>query len=248
MDRRVTEREFCLVSEVVFCSTSVDRHGDRLTKRALESVRDQILSDPDKRILRHKHDEAVANGEILDVYLEENDGIWYLKGEVGIFEGREEVKEQILSGELGGLSLTFRQYEGTTEEEWETERVSAKLRLEGAYREDLRERLKTVAPEFAVVIQKSATAPAIFEFATDNAELLGDILTYSFIWWLSKRSDGIAIEAPVVEFPKIDVTIDFSLIENRVRIGDVEEREAVPEEVREEITDEILAELEENDE
>ena len=252
---RVTDRDFCAVRTARLSSTGVDRHGDRIPLPELQRFKRQIEETPELRLTRLDHQYDRISGEILDVWIEEDEDesedIHYLSAEIGIFEGNEHIVGKIESGELSGMSLSIAVYENCESEDWDDLSPNLQVGVDGHYREELNHFLKRSGNPYRIQIQKSVEGDAIFEFAVVNKESILQLLSVVMIWLLNRKYEGVSVEFPDLNLIKVENNIDIESVFNRVvesdEVPDIDGSELTEEEeqeVKKRIVEELADELE----
>jgi len=228
---RVTDRNFCATREIIFSSTGVDRHGDRLPLSELRQLKSQIENHPEKRYITLRHNSDDVAGEMIDVWIKEDEeeDLHYLCAEIGIYEGNEEVVGLIESGELGGFSIAGHLYENCDAEYWESRTPNVRITADGHDRKSLNPILRESGEEYRIEVQKSLGAEAIFEFATENWDTIENILTVVALWYINRTGEGIEI-SPTISIVSSEVTIDvdslIKRVEKKVEAEDIEDGDA----------------------
>lgn len=240
---RATDREFCEVCTAIISSTGVDKHGDRIHPDALRSIKNQIENEPEKRFMYLYHNKDTPTGEIIDVWIEEDDDdTHYLHAEIGIYEGHENVVEKVESGELSGMSIGFYVYENCNEDYWESRAPNLKITVDGNDRRSLNGVLNESGEAYRIEVQKSGDAAAIFDFAIQNWGTIQKLVILVVIWAINREGDGFEF-SPTINLVNPEVTIDVdSLVKTVVTELDSEKVddeniEDVKEIVNEEIKD-----------
>lgn len=252
---RVTGRDFCVVKTARLSSTGVDHHGDRFPLSALRHYKEQLEQNPELRLLRLEHQNDEITGEIVDIWIEEDDDedLHYLSGVIGIFEGKEHIAEKIESGELSGMSLSVAIYENCESEDWDNLSPNVQLGVEAHYRDELNTFLSRSGKPYRIQVQKSVEGDAIFEFAVANRESILELLSIVMIWLVNRRYEGLNVDFPDLNLVKVenDVDVDIESVFNRVieseKVPNIEESELTEDEeqkVKERIVKELADELE----
>lgn len=250
---RVTDRDFCAVRIARLSSTGVDRHGDRIPLSELRRIKRQIENKPELRLTRLDHQYDRISGEILDVWIEEDEeeDIHYLSAKIGIFEGNENIVEKIESGELGGMSLSIAVYENCEREDWDKLSPNVQVGVDGHDREELNSLLKRSGNPYRIQIQKSVEGDAIFEFAVANKESILQILSIVMIWLINRKYEGLSVEFPDLNLIKVENNIDIEGVFNQIvesdEVPNIDGSELTEEEeqkVKKRIVEELADELE----
>lgn len=165
---RISDEKIEIELEGTFTSAVVDKAGDRVAKKAIISMKNQIERDPEKRRFTVDHSNRVV-GEIMDVWTNVNsDGIFELNGTVGIYEGNDDVIERIEKGDLSGFSIEAHYFENTNRKEWSRSVDKLKLEVDGAQRGEIHSEFSSADLKFRTDLEKSATGLAIFTVIVEN--------------------------------------------------------------------------------
>jgi hypothetical protein len=246
---RVTDREFAVVLETTVSSTGQDRHGDVMSAHNLEGLKRQFEEEPELRLLHRDHEPDQVIGEIIDVWLTEDDdeeSVVLLKADVGVFEGKREAIEDIATGKLGGMSVTIAQYRGTSEDDWEDTEPSVVVDVPAGERHYLDSLLLENEFEYRLQIQKEAAGGAIFELLIENEEALFDLAKMAVMYYLGKNVEGVNVDLPNISLVNIEANLDMNLLQQNVireLAPKITEGETIEEEDVEDAVEEALEEI-----
>jgi hypothetical protein len=210
---RVTEREISKVYEGVLASTGGDAHGDRFSEELLRDFCDQLRAGQEERIIRHNHNPDEKIGEILDVWIEEgDDGVLLLKGDLGLFESEEHMKEMFEADNYGGMSVSVSQVHGMEESAWEDAEPALQVEVPAGERHLLEYILDDFDIGYRLNIQKAGPGAAVFDFLSANQEFLKELVLVVVTYYLAKSDTGDAIQLPSISLVNVEMNIDVDLL------------------------------------
>lgn len=248
---RATDREFCEIFECTLVTSGPDIHGDILPEEEILDFQDQLENNPEKRILRHNHREESKVGEIIEVWderkVKDDDEILYLNAEVGIFQEREEIADQIREGILGGMSVGAHFYPTISDEEWGDRNPDLEVEIPPSQRSELQPFLASASDlEFRLKIEKSAFGSTLFQILGDNSDAIVELVKLLAMFYIGQRVDREQVPVPDVSIVEGNIDINLNLaLGNTIEtvIEETSDEEPVKEEDIEEVAEEEIEQL-----
>lgn len=115
---KMDEKEFVEYIPGIISTTGMDRHGHQIPEEELERWAEKIRSEGIPLTLHHDSDKLV--GEWVTAEVISYGSFAALSGIAGVYEGNEDMAEDLNDGEFGGLSITAQDYLNTSEEDWQS--------------------------------------------------------------------------------------------------------------------------------
>jgi len=180
------------------------------TGRNCNSLR--ISTEPTEGIpltLHHESDKLV--GEWVAAEVISYGRFAALSGIAGVYEGNEDMVEDLKDGEFGGLSITAQDYLNTSQEDWKSVDETLSLTVDGSWTQFVYKLIEAEHIESRFEIQKSAAGLALFEVAVENIDKIvqSAIMLHAYWRFQSKgESGGVGeIEPPKIELPNGETII-----------------------------------------
>lgn len=241
-----TNEDFCEVFEGTFSSSGVDRAGDRIPPEELESLKEQIEENPEKRKFLNNHNQDEVIGRIIDVWTEwdEDDEILFLKGRVGIYTEYQHVAEEIKSGVKSGLSIGGYSYPEISKDEWGERSPDAQVGIPIDEKTSFYRVIKSYDLDFRFKIEKEVAPVDFFEFLVENQDQVIELAKSLCIWYLGRRSSDANIEIPEITFYKKEVEVNIEEVVKNTIISLNKETDENEEIEKEEVENAVEKEIE----
>lgn len=196
MEDKEEEKKFCGFISGFIATTSVDSHGDQLTLQCLEKMKEEIDTNPKKKKMTLNHEKGNYIGEIVKTKITQENDIFKLFAEIGIYKEREEVLIMIKKGELTGFS-----WEGfTNQKNFEDSKI--KIEVDGKFHHEIEKILEENNIEYEINMKKSADSLTVIGLLLGGISNLLAII--GIIITLKKRKPSLVVNI-ILNNEKIEI-------------------------------------------
>jgi hypothetical protein len=200
---KMGEKEFVEYIPGIISTTGMDRHGHQIPEEELERWAEKIRTEGIPLTLHHDSEKLV--GEWVTAEVVSYGEFAALSAIAGVYEGNEDMAEDLHDGEFGGLSITAQDYLNTSEDDWQSVNETLSLTVDGSWSQFVYKLIETENLESRFEIQKSAAGLALFEIAVENIDKIVQSAIMLHAYWKfqpkSQSSEEEDVEPPKIELP-----------------------------------------------